>query len=125
MSALYKLLKRAKTADVDEKTRVKIEEITKRCSTCAIHSSKPKYFMLTVGNEDDRFNHCVAVDIMFINNKPILHVVDEVTHFQEATWLRNSTSAEVWKSFLRCWSMVYIGPPDYLRVDQGTNFVSK
>ena len=117
-------MKRAKPEDVSEETRQQLQEITRYCETCAVHSNKPKRFKITIGHDDNRLNHCVAVDIMFINRKPILHVVDEATHFQAAAWLHKSTSTEVWKTFLRCWSMVYLGPPDYLRVDQGTNFVS-
>lgn len=62
---------------------------------------------------------------MFIEGKPILHIVDEATHFTAATWLDNSTSKEIWKSLLQCWTHIYIGPPYFLRVDQCSNFVSK
>jgi len=124
-SALYNVLKRARPGDVSSETRLAIEEMQKRCLTCARHSQKPRKSKLTIGTEDLNFNHTVAVDIMFINRKPILHVVDEATPFSAATWLKNSTSSEVWKGLLRCWTHVYLGPPDFLRIDQGSNFVSR
>lgn len=37
---------------------------------------------------------------------------------------KKESSSEVWKTFLRCWDHVYLGPPHYLRVDQGSNFTS-
>ena len=125
VTAMFKLLKRARLQDVDSKTYKAIKDLTKSCRVCARHDRKPKRFKLTVGAEDLSFNHIVAIDTMFIDGKPILHMVDEATHFSVGCWLKNSTSAEVWKSFLRCWSLIYVGPPDYLRVDQGTNYTSK
>ena len=102
-----------------------LEDLEKKCDVCCRHAQKPKRFKLTTGAEDLRFNHVVAADIMFIGGKPLLHVVDEATHFTSACWLRKSTSKEVWKALLRCWSNIYMGPPDFLRVDQGTNFISE
>ena len=125
VSALYNILKRSKPDEVSEKTKAAIEELHKKCETCQRHGAKPKRFRLTTGTEDLRFNHIVAADIMFINRKPILHVVDEATHFSAATWLRNSSLKEVWNGLLRCWSHVYAGPPDFLRIDQGSNFISR
>ena len=62
---------------------------------------------------------------MHINQHRILHCVDEATHFQSATILRSMKSEYVWKALVKCWTSVYLGPPDFLRVDQGSNFISK
>ncbi len=106
-------------------TKRAIASLTRSSDTCKRHASKPKRFKLTVGSEDSRFNHAVAADIMFIHGKPILHLVDEATHFSSATWMIRTTSLAVWKAFTRCWSQIYMGPPDHLGLDQGSNFVSK
>lgn len=124
VTALYKLLRRARYNEVNEKIRRSIKEIVKRCKVCEAYSSKPKRFKLTVGSEEARFNHMVAVDIMYINKDPVLHVIDEATHFMSACWLRKVSSKEVWNGLLRCWSNTYLGPPDFLRIDQGSQFVS-
>ena len=124
-SALLKLLKRADQGQANKATWHGIKDLAEKCMICARNSRKPKRFKLTVGNEDARFNHCVAVDIMFINSKAVLHVVDEATHYSAARWLKNHTSQEVWRALLNCWIYVYAGPPDFLRVDQGSNFVSR
>ena len=125
VTALYNLLKRATPDDVNKETRDSIKELTKRCRTCAENASKPKRFKITVGTEDGKFNHYVAADIMYIEGKPLLHVVDESTHFSSASWLKKISSADVWKAFMRCWCHVYMGPPDFLRVDQGSQLISK
>ena len=89
---------------------------------CEKHASRPKQFKVTVGTDDLRFNQILAVDIIYINEKPVLHVVDEATHYQAAVSLRRFSAEETWKAILHCWFRVYLGPPDYLLVDQGTNF---
>lgn len=125
VSALYKILQRARPDEVDSTTKAEIEKLTQECDPCARHATKPRRFKLTTGAEDGRFNHVVAVDIMYIQSKPVLHIVDETTHFASGTWLRRVSSADLWKAFTRAWSHMYMGPPDYLRVDQGSQFVSK
>ena len=61
---------------------------------------------------------------MFIENRPVIHLVDESTHFTAAAFLTNQSSLEIWKAISRLWINTYIGPPDYLKVDQGSNYIS-
>jgi len=125
VSALYKLLKRANPAECDKAVQQAIEDISKSCGTCSKLASKPRRFKLSVGTEDLRFNHILAADLMYLSNKYVLHVVDEATHYSAATFVKSNSSEDTWKALLRCWSRVYLGPPDHLRVDQGSNFISK
>ena len=123
--ALQNLLKRANPDEFGPELRQALEEISSACGTCATYASKPRRFKITIGIDDLRFNHVLAVDVMYIRNKPILHVVDEATHYAAATFLRSMSAEDTWKALLRCWIRTYLGPPDHLRVDQGSNFISK
>lgn len=71
------------------------------------------------------FNHSVQVDTMFLLVKPVLHMIDMATHFSAATLLRSQSAKEIWPTIQSLWSLVYIGPPDHLTVDQGTSYVRK
>lgn len=124
-SALYNLLKRAHPEKVNTEIRKELDKIVEECKACIRNSRKPRRFKLTVGADELRFNHTIAVDVMYIDNRPILHIVDEATHYCAAQFLRNNSSREVWKTILRCWSRIYLGPPDFLHVDQGSNFTSQ
>lgn len=119
VQALYNLLKRANPEGVEGSMRKKLEEIISACDTCVRHGAKHRRFKVTIGTDDLRFNHNVAVYAMYINSRPVLHLVDEATHFNAARFLRNKTSNHVWKTVLKCWSRVYLGPLDLLHVDQG------
>lgn len=125
VTALTNLLRRARPDEVSESVRKQIDDLTKQCIVCAENAGKPRRFKITVGTSDLRFNHTVAVDIMFIQSRAVLHVVDEATHFCAALFLTSHKSSDVWQALLRCWNRLYLGPPDFLRVDQGSNFVSK
>lgn len=125
VSALTNLLKRANPDHMDREVQDAIMRLTKACTTCATHASRPRRFKLTVGTNDLKFNHTLAVDIMTLNGKPLLHVVDEATHYTSAVFLNRQRASDTWKGLLRCWSRVYLGPPDFLRMDQGTNFIAK
>lgn len=75
-------------------------------------------------NDEVIFNREVALDLMYIDNKAVLHVVDIDTHFNSAQFLKGNTVEQVWDAFLTCWSTLYIGHPNKIRVDQGSAFTS-
>lgn len=62
---------------------------------------------------------------MYIDNSPILHVVDEATRYQAARWLQNINAKHIWDTLRLCWIDVYLGSPDYIHHDAGKNFVSR
>lgn len=122
--ALTNLLRRADPRAMNPSVVEAVKEITHACTICATHAKRPRRFKLTVGTDDLRFNHVIAVDIMFLRGRPTLHIVDEATHFNQAKFLTNHKSMTVWKAILRAWIRTYSGPPDFIRVDQGSNLVS-
>lgn len=65
------------------------------------------------------FNRELALDLMFLDKKAVLHVVDTQTHFSAAAFLKQQTIEHVWYAFLMCWAAIYTGLPDEIKVDQG------
>ena len=93
-----------------------LEHITKFCSFCQQHGRSPGRFKSTL-KDDVQFNHTLIVDIhtlivyihtlivdihtlivniMYIENSPILHVVDEAISFQAARWLQDISASHTW-----------------------------
>ena len=124
IKATRNLLKRASGKSTDKKTKLAIKNIAQDCKICAVRSAAPRRFKITIGTADLRFNHEVQVDTMWIMGKPVVHMVDVATHFTAARFIRKQSSAEVWKAIRRMWTLLYCGPPDYLAVDQGSNYIS-
>ena len=124
-AALHRLLRTANPEECRVHVRRILERIVQECKSCQTHAPSTRRFKLSVGTGPLRFNHTIAIDVMYIEGRPVLHVVDEATHYAAAIFLKKVTSEHTWKALLKCWSRVYIGAPDCIRVDQGSNFVSR
>ena len=119
---LFNLLKRAGTQAVDAKTFKQISEIVSRCEPCQRIHNAPVRFRVTIGHEHVRFNARAYIDIMYLDGKPVLHIVDEATRFSAARFLPRVSTDAVWDSIILCWSSVYTGLPHYIMVDEGSQF---
>lgn len=101
-----------------------LDRLTKYCTFCQKHGKSPRRFKFTL-RDDINFNFSIIVDIMYIDNSPVLHIVDESTRYQAARWLRDVSAKHTWDTLRLCWIDVYLGPPDYILHDAGKNFVSR
>jgi hypothetical protein len=81
---LHDLLKRFD----HEVEKAALKKLTKFCTFCQKYAKSSGRFKFTLKN-DVNFNYSVIVDVMYIENHPILHVVDEAIRFQAAKWLQN------------------------------------
>ena len=61
------------------------------------------------------------MDIMYIGQAPILHIVDEETRFSAASFLRDVSTNTIWSTFIKCQSTIYTGLPNRIMVDQGSS----
>ena len=71
------------------------------------------------------FNAELIINIMYIDGKPVLHVVNNATAFQAAKFLRNMEVTTVWKALQLCWLNTYIDSPNIIVYDTDTNFTAK
>ena len=126
---LFNLLQSARLKDLPIETLRLIREITASCQQCQRFCRREVRFSSKLLREDLVFGRSIAVDLCWIDGKPVLHVVCEDTGFGAARFVRskgkNPSSVEVWLTLLQCWILLYIGPPERLRHDPGTNFASR
>jgi len=71
------------------------------------------------------FNAELIVDIMYIDKKSVLYVVDSVTAFQAAKFLHNMEATTVWEVLQLCWLNIYTNSSDIIIHNAGTNFTAK
>ncbi|KAM4062524.1 integrase core domain-containing protein [Hirsutella rhossiliensis] len=119
---LYHLLKQAGHSDVSIGT---LETVSKFCHHCQMHSQAPRRFKFTL-KDDQEFNYEIIVDVMYLGSpqRPVLHVVDAATAFQGARFLPSMSAKDTWETLRTAWIDTYLGPPDTIRHDAGTNFAS-
>jgi len=100
---LVDILHKAGYHDVQQRA---IEHLTKYCHHCQLYGKAPSRFRFTLKDDCD-FNHCVIVDVMYLDSKPVLHVIDEATAFQAARFLRDMSAKTTWETLRICWIDVY------------------
>jgi hypothetical protein len=101
-----------------------IKRITEFCHQCQINSKSPGRFKFNIRDTDLEFNAEIIVDVMYLESKPVLYIVDSVIAFQAARFLRNMSTKTVWEAIRSCWINIYIGPPETIVYDAGKNFAS-
>ncbi|CZS95546.1 related to TY1B TY1B protein [Rhynchosporium graminicola] len=62
---------------------------------------------------------------MQLDGRQVLHIVDQGTTFQNGGFLTNISAEHVWNRFKQVWIDTYLGPPDFIVTDAGTQFKSK
>ncbi len=122
ITKLHDLLERF---DHDVKKAV-LEKLTKFCIFCQKYAKSSERFKFTLKNDANcNFNYSVIVDVMYIENHLILHVVDDATRFQAAKWLQNITVKHTWEMLRLCWIDVYLSLSDHILTDADKNFASR
>ena len=109
----------------DELDKQALEYLTKFCDQCQKNGKSPGRFKFVLKDDTIDFNHTILIDVMYIDGSPVLHIVDNATRFQAARWLKNLSARHTWETLRLMWIDIYLGPPDHIVHDAGTNFVSK
>jgi hypothetical protein len=118
---LMYMLNRSGYLDIE---RSVLEKLTKYYTYCQKYSKSPGRFRFKLQDDID-FNHSIIIDIIYIDNKLILYIIDEGICFQAARWLTNMIAKYIWDILYQYWINSYLGPPEYIITNTGTNFTSK
>ncbi|XP_044716912.1 transposase [Hirsutella rhossiliensis] len=83
-----------------------LENISRFCHHCQMHSQAPRRFKFTL-KDDQEFNYEIVADVLYLGTpqRPVLHV-------------------DTWEALRALWIDTYLGPPDTIKHDAGTNFAS-
>jgi hypothetical protein len=87
-----------------------------------MHKKSPGRFKFIL-KDDHEFNYSITIDVMYLDKKPVLQVVDSATVFQAARFLKDMSACTAWDTLCICWIDTYLGPPDRLIYDARKNFV--
>ena len=102
-----------------------LQHLTRYCEHCQKYGKSPGRFNFNIEEDDINFNFNVIVDILYIQGKPVLYLVDEATRFQAGRWLKYISARHVWDQLRTCWIDTYLGPPDIISSDAGKQFTSR
>ena len=100
VTKLYYLLKRARPQEVNAETRRVLEEISGACTNCHEHRDCSYRFRVSIPADRVKFNHEVAIDLIWMKGNPVLRIVDTQTHYKNAVLLKGESAQDVGNAFI-------------------------
>lgn len=92
----------------------------------------PKWYLrfninliLCYPEENIIFSTEVSMDMMWLNGKPVLNIVDVEANFQNAIFVSRKPSLEILTDFMDSWTSVHTVIPDIMRLDRYFSLTSE
>ncbi len=95
---LYNLLKVAGLETFDAEMFRHLEDIVARCEPFQRIWNGPRRFRVSIGQENFRFNAEAYIDVMYIDGRPVLYIIDADIRFSDAIFLPKVTTDAVWEA---------------------------
>ncbi len=73
--------------------------------------------------DDYEFNYSIIINVMYLNRKPILQVIDSVTTFEATRFLKDMSARTAQNTLRTCQIDTYLSPLDIVVHDTRKNFV--
>ena len=122
---LKKVLKFLNPDDVDEEFLSILETYSESCEVCQKYKPTPP--KPCVGNlmapEKMNFNEMVSIDLKHRNSKLIMYMIDCVTRFTRATFVRNKEKETIVDSIIKTWMCIF-GAANTFLMDNGGEFAN-
>ena len=118
-----KLKKLIKESGIDDKDILSaVDKISKDCETCKIFKATPPRPSVSFPLASV-FNEVVALDLKFVDQEIILHMIDHATRFSQACVITNKKKQTIVQALLDNWIAIF-GPPGKYLTDNGGEFVN-
>ena len=70
------------------------------------------------------FNYLVIINVIYLNGKPVLQVINSATVFRAARFLKDISVCIVWDTLYTYQINIYLSPPDIVIYNTRKNFIS-
>lgn len=110
------MLKRADPPRATAEVKRLLQDSISASGTCAAYSTRRFRFRASITLDKVVFNEEVAVDLVWLEGRPVLHLVDTHTHLQGAAMLRSKNADYIWSAFMEYWVSLHLGYPHLVRV---------
>jgi hypothetical protein len=71
-----------------------------------MNGKSPGRFKFTL-KDDYEFNYSVVIDILYLEGKPVLQVIDSAISFGAARFLKDMSARAAWDTLRACWIDIY------------------
>lgn len=121
---LSALLRQAADPKAVPGTHEQLERLTESCDVCQRLAKAPGRFRVALPPGDVVFNRTILIDLMYLDGRSLMHVVDRDTLYSAASFCRGETTEDLWRQFLMTWAHPYVGHPQVMHTDQAPQFKS-
>lgn len=122
---LYAMMQRATDEHAVPQTLQKLQDVGAAYDVCQSLAKEPSRFRVALPQEDVCFNRMLYLDLMFLEGKAVLHVVDTDTLLSGAVFMSEGQSSDaVWDLWLDIWVSRYVGCSEEVHVDYGSQLRS-
>lgn len=83
-----------------------IKEIMPACRSCRTYSKRLFRFCASIPPEKAVFNQELAIDLVCLDGKPVLHILDTHTHLQNTIPIRTKKEENVWYASVEGWASI-------------------
>lgn len=101
-SKLHQLIAHADPSKANPSTRRLIEEISAACHNRKTYQSSPLRFKAAIPADRNIFNQVLSIDLLWLQERPALHIIDEQTGFRSAAFLKSKSASSIWDAFIAC-----------------------
>ena len=106
---LYAVMKKSDPEKTSPQVLRDLKRISAACDLCPRLSHAPHRFRVALPEGEVVFNKTVCLDLMYLDNAAVLHVVDEATKFSAASFLPKETADDTWNTFMPYRSVYILG----------------
>jgi len=121
---LSALLARAGGPKATPNARAELERVAAAFQVCQRLAKAPSRYRVALPPDGVTFNRTVYLDLMYLDGRSVLHVVDRDTAFSAAAFTRAEDVETLWQLYNVIWVHPYVGHPSVIHVDQGPQFTS-
>ena len=108
----------------DKKIEDTVKAISNNCDICARFKRPPLRPVVAMPLASE-FNEVVAMDLKFINQIPILHMIDHATRYSMSLRIPNKKAMTVVEGIMNYWIRIFGAPSKYFLTDNGGEFVNQ
>lgn len=119
------MLERADGTKIEAQIIDSLENVADGYKICHQTPTASRRSKLILGTAKLKFHHRIQVETTFIQQRPVLYIVNKATLFCAASFFRKQSTKEISNEMQHMSSLATIGPLDFLLVDQGKAYTSK
>lgn len=121
---MYAVIKRADPTKIKSGIYDVLEKVRNTCDVFQRNSAEPHRFKVSLPANECIFNRTISMYLMSLDSPSVLHIVYRDTKFCAACFLNDESASKVWQEFLNIWMTNYLGCPERVELDQGSQFHS-